>query len=332
MRPALLLLSALLLTTCAVQPAAEQPRAPSTTSAPPLEAPAYLDDRSNAEALIASLYSAVNRREYARAYSYWRADAPTLPAYDAFVEGYRSTQRVQVRYGTLSGDAGAGQARYALSVGLSVETNTGMEYFVGCYTLRLSSPGAQATLPYQPLAIEDAAVRASAAPATAEELGRACAVEGSPVPPAPPADTIDASVYLDDRSDPAALLRSFYNAINRGEYLRAYGYWDEPSLMTPLPDFTAQYDATRSVTLTTGAVLSEADAGQRYYFVPATVVAQLGDGSTETVAGCYFLYQPDPASQTPPFQPLRITASDLEPITPETSADELMAERCRVRR
>lgn len=94
----------------------------------------------------------------------------------------------------------------------------------------------------------------------------------------------------------------------------------------------ALYDATQSVTLTMGEVLSESEAGQSYYFVPATVVAQLDDGSSETIAGCYFLYQPDPASQAPPFQPLRITASDLEPVTAEMSATELMAERCRVRR
>lgn len=169
-------------------------------------------------------------------------------------------------------------------------------------------------------------ITAPSSPPPTSEAGEA------PVPPAPPSDTIDASVYLDDRSDPAALLRSFYNAINRGEHLRAYGYWDEPSLMTPLPDFIALYDATQSVTLTMGEVLSESEAGQSYYFVPATVVAQLDDGSSETIAGCYFLYQPDPASQAPPFQPLRITASDLEPVTAEMSATELMAERCRVRR
>lgn len=103
--------------------------------------------------------------------------------------------------------------------------------------------------------------------------------------------TSDASVYLDDRSNPADVLRSFYNAINRRECLRAYGYWDGPSLMTPLPDFIAQYDAdaTQSVTLTTDEALSEAEAAQTYSFVAATVMARLAGGFTQTFAGCYFL-------------------------------------------
>ncbi len=31
--------------------------------------------------------------------------------------------------------------------------------------------------------------------------------------------------YLDDRSTPIQVLKSYYNAINRQEYVRAYSYW-----------------------------------------------------------------------------------------------------------
>jgi hypothetical protein len=140
------------------------------------------------------------------------------------------------------------------------------------------------------------------------------------------------SVYLDDMSDPVAVLRSFCNAVNRREYLRAYGYWDAPSLMMPLPDFAAQYAATRAVNLTTGEVQRETEAGQSYYFVPVAVTTKLVDGTTQTTAGCYFLYQPDPASQAPPFQPLRITAAKLQPVAGGADVPTLMTERCRVRR
>ena len=43
------------------------------------------------------------------------------------------------------------------------------------------------------------------------------------------------------------------------------------------------------MTLTTDEALSEAEAGQTYSFVPATVMARLAGGSTQTFAGCYFL-------------------------------------------
>jgi hypothetical protein len=42
--------------------------------------PGYVDDRSTPEALIRSLYDAVSRREYARAYAYWEPGSPTGPA------------------------------------------------------------------------------------------------------------------------------------------------------------------------------------------------------------------------------------------------------------
>ena len=36
---------------------------------------------------------------------------------------------------------------------------------------------------------------------------------------------ISDAVYLDDRSTPAAVMLSYFNAINRHEYLRAYSYY-----------------------------------------------------------------------------------------------------------
>ncbi|HVY51583.1 MAG TPA: hypothetical protein VHA07_08475, partial [Devosia sp.] len=42
--------------------------------------PAYLDDRSTPEAVIASFYNAINRQEYARAWSYYE-DGEGVPAF-----------------------------------------------------------------------------------------------------------------------------------------------------------------------------------------------------------------------------------------------------------
>jgi hypothetical protein len=45
------------------------------------ESSGYLDDRSNPEAVVSSYYNAIDRREYARASSYFGKG--TAPAYDA---------------------------------------------------------------------------------------------------------------------------------------------------------------------------------------------------------------------------------------------------------
>jgi hypothetical protein len=48
-------------------------------------------------------------------------------------------------------------------------------------------------------------------------LAQACAAFGVP-----------ALLSYAERSTPVDLLASFYNAINRREYQRAYGYWETP--------------------------------------------------------------------------------------------------------
>jgi len=135
--------------------------------------------------------------------------------------------------------------------------------------------------------------------------------------------------YLDDRSDAVAVLSSFYNAINRREYARAYGYWRPGATTLPsYQDFEQGYSATQSVTLTTGSVQSDAGAGQRNYRVAVILEAQLRDGSTQTFAGCYDLHLASPAIQTPPFEPLSITAASIQQVTGGANPADVINERC----
>ena len=50
----------------------------------------YIDDRSDAAALVRSLYNAVNRKEYGRAWDYF-GDQKPAKTFDKFVEGYADT-------------------------------------------------------------------------------------------------------------------------------------------------------------------------------------------------------------------------------------------------
>src|SRR4051812_40022859 len=89
-----------------VSPGAAQEMAPE---------PGYLDDRSTAEAVIRSYYDAVNRQEYARAYSYW--ERPLQP-FDDFTAGYADTASVEVSFGVGGGGVGAGQLYFTVPVTL----------------------------------------------------------------------------------------------------------------------------------------------------------------------------------------------------------------------
>lgn len=116
-------------------------------------APVYLDDRSSPGQLIRSLYNAINRHEYGRAYSYF--STPPAPSYEEYEKGFAETENVEVLTGLPAEDAGAGTVYYTLPVAIrSTSTNGDSRIFAGCYTLRLSSPSAQTT-PYTPLVIEE---------------------------------------------------------------------------------------------------------------------------------------------------------------------------------
>lgn len=125
--------------------------------------------------------------------------------------------------------------------------------------------------------------------------------------------------YLDDRSTSVSLLRSFYNAVNRREYARAYSYWRTDSLqpagLPPYAAFVRGYEDTRSVRLVTGAVRSEGGAGSIYSSVPVRLEATRTDGTVATFVGCYSLRLVQPLVQEPPFRPLRLTGGALRQVT-----------------
>jgi hypothetical protein len=310
-------------------PTAAPPVEPSVGVTPRPASVPYIDDRSGPAALIDSFYNAIGRREYARAYGYWEPNAEGLAPYEEFKSGYGDTSAVAVTYGPITSDAGAGQLRYAVPVALTADAAGGQQFFVGCYTLHLASPAAQATPPFRPLAIERAVVQQENAPASGDSLAQACQNQGAPPPtPAATSGGIGADAYIDDRSDAPAVLRSFYNAINRREYLRAYAYWQDASQIPPLADFAQGYANTREVALVTGEAQGDAGAGQQFFRVPVTISAQQADGSTRLFAGCYTLHLASPAIQEPPFESLGIVAAAIQPASDAAAADAVMAQGC----
>jgi len=111
----------------------------------------YIDNRSGPVEVLSSLMNAINRKEYVRAFSYWQ-DPPD--SYDAFAAGYANTATITAQYGPATPDAGAGQVYYSLPVALQSTLKDGtLQTFIACYTLHLSQPGMQGTVPFEPLGI-----------------------------------------------------------------------------------------------------------------------------------------------------------------------------------
>lgn len=130
------------------------------TLAPSLAAAedAYLDNRSDAASLVKSLYNAVNRKEYARAWDYF-GDQKPQKTYEKFVEGYATTDRVDVATGAVSEEGAAGSIFYQVPVAIrATDTSGNAKTFAGCYTARLSQPSIQEP-PFRPMHIEKGSLK-----------------------------------------------------------------------------------------------------------------------------------------------------------------------------
>jgi hypothetical protein len=301
-----------------------------------------LDDRSTAAAVIDSYYSAINAKQYARAYSYWEPNTPAeqLAPFDQFQQGYATTTSVQITIGDVGGGAAAGNLYFSVPVMLkSATTDKGDETFVGCYTLHLGNPANQTEPPFQSLAIQKASVKQVTGDQNAQDLlDTACADQGSEQPPqlGTPSENpndISSARYLDDRTNGIEELRSYYNAINRKEYARAYGYWEPNTPADQLPafnDFRNGYADTASVALTVGSPINDAGAGQLYTSIPATIVATMTDGSTQTFVGCYTTHLAQPAIQSePPFHPRGFQRANVQKVDNNADTASLMASVCK---
>ncbi|MEX0627411.1 MAG: hypothetical protein WEB63_09455 [Cucumibacter sp.] len=139
--------------------------------APAQESLDYLDDRSSAARVILSLYNAINRHEYARAWSYWGEGV--LSDYEGFVAGFAATERVDVMLGEESVEGAAGSTYHSLAVAIAAYNIDGsVRIFAGCFLLRLVSPTIQEP-PFRGLHIERGSLRASKLP-LGEALPASC--------------------------------------------------------------------------------------------------------------------------------------------------------------
>ena len=119
--------------------------------------------------------------------------------------------------------------------------------------------------------------------------------------------------YQDDRSTAESVLGSYFDAVNRREYSRAYSYWEPAaavSQLAPFDQFVAGYADTAEVDLTLGV---SADLyGRRVTFV-----------------GCYTLHIGRPQIQAvPPFQPLAIQRASIQQIDNDADTAGLMSQSC----
>lgn len=128
---------------------------------------------------------------------------------------------------------------------------------------------------------------------------------------ASPALAQGADDYLDDRSTAEAVVSSYYNAINRQEYARAYAYFGQGNEPSNYAQWKAGYANTQAVTVQFANVVPDGAAGSTYYGVPVFLSVQASSGASH-FAGCYTVRLSQPAIQEPPFTPMHIESASLK--------------------
>src|SRR6266566_2563348 len=98
---------------------------------------------------------------------------------------------------------------------------------------------------------------------TASPVATATPTAPTTAPTATPTAAPEAA-YLDDRSSAEQLIRSYYDAVSKRQYLRAYWYWEASTTLPPYDTFARGFTDTTSAQVELGTVGGSPGAGQLY--------------------------------------------------------------------
>ena len=136
--------------------------------------------------------------------------------------------------------------------------------------------------------------------------------------------------YTDDRSTPSQVIVSFYNAIERQEYLRAYSYYSDPATsLGSLSSFINGYQNTLSVELVFGAITGDPGMSQIYYIVPVILKAVTKNSVHTNYSACYVVHESNPdVYGAPPISPMGIASGSAKVSSLNASDASVLANAC----
>jgi hypothetical protein len=140
--------------------------------------------------------------------------------------------------------------------------------------------------------------------------------------------------FYEHRTEPIDALKSYYNAINRKEYDRAYSYFQgapnpPPSTAPPYQQFVAGYADTVFVALAVGQQTTEGAAGNLYSSIPVVITAKHTNGSITVFSGCYIMHRVNDGISPNPLDVLwSINSATLSAAPANVPVDTLLAQKC----
>lgn len=149
----------------------------------------------------------------------------------------------------------------------------------------------------------------------------------TPIPPtATPLPPLPTPAFFEQLDEPWHLIGSYVNAINRGEYSRAYGYWETPT--QTLAQFRAGFADTQSVVAVVQPPIAwNGAAGSQYTTIATALLATHTDGSRHNFVGCYVLRRTNPAMVGHPT-PWSIQNAQMRVVNKARLNARLLADAC----
>jgi hypothetical protein len=253
--------------------------------------PVQAVEYASPQAMLLNYYNAINRQDYASAYSQW---LNPIQSYQNFASGFAGTARVEPYFGDAQA-TNIPQIMYVPGVLLGYQTDGSVHSYYGCFALgymgfngltwRIANGNFHLlTTQYPP---DNAAIQAY--------LGINCAT-------VPGGIAVDTTTQAYNFAAPTVL--AYYDAINTKNFALAYAYWLQP-LPGPKPNgapaqdyrpnfqqFQNGYGTTAYVNVYFGNYnQTGASAGHSYLdgLVPAVLIGQQTDGSFAAYYGCYVM-------------------------------------------
>ena len=287
--------------------------------------------------MISSYFNAVNRKEYIRAYSYWRDPATQLGTLSSFASGYSDTASISLVFGDITVGVGAGQTYYTVPVRLKgISTSGVLGDYAACYVVHIANPSFFSAPPIVPMNIDKGTARSvSASAADSSVLADACTGSdfpiGNPVTITPTSPDISKNNYLDSRSDAIWVVSSYLNALNRKEYVRAYSYSQDPvTEFGPFTTYAAGYSDTDVITAVFGKVVTKKSEGNSIIAVPLAMKVLSTSAVLKTYVGCFNLYLANPTAQKAyPFKPIGLTGGDFKKVGNSANINQLLVKACK---
>ncbi len=288
----------------------------------------YLDDRGSEYMFMISYFNAIRQNLLPMAYSYWNDNVDVAGSYDTFVQTYSEIKPDELTI-TKFGTSGAAGSVYATMAVTLKRTKAGISSeWAGCYTLRTPNPSLFDSADYHNRHfVIGKLIEITSGNTQAEVLKTACkglefGMLESALPGPDGLGVIDPKHYVDSRSTPEGVISSFWNALNREEYARAYSYFEAPAIFPgPYVTFRTGYLDTRNVSGVITSPEKLAATGNWYWKVPVIMRSETKNGIQQAYIGCYIVHQSDPQLFiSPPYNPMGIQKARFEELSP--SADK----------